>query len=134
MIRRLDSFKDLAIVGMSVVVPQGGGINEFGRLVYRGLPMTGKFRDRVSLESAIVEVIRRICSEAHLEIEQVPVISLSPSLEGMLQNNRIGSRVQVVSGVSPALTMASDWLESGGEDVSRSIRPLWIMAGWSSRW
>jgi PfaB family protein len=117
MIRRLDSFKDLAIVGMSVVVPQGGGINEFGRLVYRGLRMTGKFRDRVSLESAIVEVIRRICSEAHLEIEQVPVISLSPSLEGMLQNNRIGSRVQAVSGVSPALTMASDWLESGGEDV-----------------
>ncbi|MCX6036286.1 MAG: hypothetical protein NTW99_00005, partial [Chloroflexi bacterium] len=117
MIRRLDHITNLAIVGMSVVVPGGGGIDEFGRLVYRGLPVTGHFGERLTLEAAAVQSIRQVCGEARLAIGRVPVVSLSPSLARILQDNGTGSRIQEVSGVSSALAIASDWLESGGEDV-----------------
>ncbi len=117
MIRRLDAITNLAIIGMSVVVPGGGGIAEFGRLVYRGLPVTGQFGETLTLEAAAVQSVRQVCGEARIAIGQVPVVSLSPSLVRILQDNGTGSRVQEVSGVSPALAMASDWLESGGEDV-----------------
>ncbi|HEX7620443.1 MAG TPA: PfaB family protein [Anaerolineales bacterium] len=117
MIRRLDHLTNLAIVGMSVVVPGGGGLDEFGRLVYRGLPVTGQFGDRLSLESAATQSVQQVCGEARLAIGQIPIISLSPSLTQILQGNGIGSRVQEVTGVPPALTVASEWLESSGEDV-----------------
>ncbi|MDP2995261.1 MAG: hypothetical protein Q8N46_09105, partial [Anaerolineales bacterium] len=102
---------------MSVVVPGGGGIDEFGRLVYRGLPVTGQFGETLTLEAAAIQSVRQVCGEARLAIGRVPVVSLSPFLARILQDNGTGSRVQEVSGVSSALAMASDWLESGGEDV-----------------
>jgi PfaB family protein len=117
MIRRLDHINNLAIVGMSVVVPGGGGIDEFGRLVYRGLPVTGQFNESLTLEDAAVQSVRQVCGEARLAIGQVPVVSLSRSLARILQDNGVGSRVQEVSSVPSALAMASDWLESGGEDI-----------------
>jgi PfaB family protein len=117
MIRRLDPIKDLAIVGMSVVVPGGGGIDEFGRLVYRGLPMNGQFSDRLTFEAAAVRSVGQVCGEARLAIGQVPVVNLSPSLRRILQDNGTGSLVQEVSGVSSALAIVSDWLASGGNDV-----------------
>ncbi|HEX7542240.1 MAG TPA: PfaB family protein [Anaerolineales bacterium] len=117
MIRRLDHITNLAIVGMSVVVPGGGGIDEFGRLVYRGLPLTGHFGETLTLKAAAVQSVRQVCGEARLAIGRVPVVSLSLSLTQILQDNGTGSRVQEVSSVPSALAMASDWLESGGEDV-----------------
>lgn len=117
MIRRLDHIANLAIVGMSVVVPSGGGIDEFGRLVYRGLPVTGQFSETLTLEAAAVQSVRQLCEEVRLAIGRVPVVSLSPSLARILQDSGTGSRVQEVSSVPSALAMASDWLESGGEDV-----------------
>jgi PfaB family protein len=117
MIRRLDYLTNLAIVGMSAVVPGGGGIDEFGRFVYRGMPVTGQFGDRLSLESAATQLVQKVCREARLAIGQTPIISLSPSMTQILLNNRIGVRVQEVKGVRSALTVASDWLESSGEDV-----------------
>ncbi len=117
MIRRLAHITNLAIVGMSVVLPGGGGLDEFGRLVYRGLPVTGEFGETLTLEAAAIQSVRQVCAEARLAIGQVPVVSLSPSLSKVLQDNGTGSRVQEVAGVSSALALASDWLESGGEDV-----------------
>jgi len=117
MIRRLDPIKNLAIVGMSVIVPGGGGIGEFGRLVYRGLPVTGQFGGLLTLEAAANQSVRQMCAEARVAIDRVPVVSLSPSLGRIFQDNKTGLRVQEVSGVASALAMASDWLESGGEDV-----------------
>ena len=117
MIRRLDQITNLAIVGMSVVVPSGGGLDEFGRLVYRGLPLTGQFGEVLTIEAAAIRSVTQVCSEARRSIERMPVISLSPAMVGILQDNRIGSRVQEVSGVSAALLIASDWLQSGSEDV-----------------
>jgi len=117
MIRRLDHLNNLVIVGMSVVIPGGGGINEFGRLVYRGLPVTGQFDESLTLEDAAVRSIRQVCEEARLAIGQVPVVSLSRSLARILQDNVGISRIQEVSSVRSALAMTSDWLESGGEDL-----------------
>src|SRR5450759_498130 len=117
MIRRLDAITNLAIIGMSVVEPEGGGIDEFGRLVYRGLPVNGQFGEKLTLESATVQCVRQVCGEARLAIGKIPVISLSPSLVRILHDNGACSRVHEVSGVSSALVMASEWLESGGEDV-----------------
>ncbi len=117
MIRPLDAIKDLAVVGMSVIFPDGGGVDEFGRLVYRGLPLTGQFGGKLTLEAAAVQSVRQVCAEARLAIGQVPIVSLSPSLARILQDKGTGSRVQEVAGVTPALALASDWLESGGEDI-----------------
>ncbi len=117
MIRSLDQITNLAIVGISVLVPNGGGIGEFGRLVYRGLPVTGQFGDGQTLDAAIVEAIQQACGQANTKTGQVPVISLSPSIIPILQAHGIGSRVQDVSSVSDALVMASDWCESSGDDV-----------------
>lgn len=117
MIRRLDQIFNLAIVGMSVIVPGGGGLDEFGRLVYRGLPISGQFGEILTIEAAILQSARQVCAEARLKIGQVPVISLSTSLVRILQDNGIGRRVQEALGVSSALALASDWLESGDEEV-----------------
>ena len=121
MILRLDQISNLAIVGMSVVVPGGGGNDEFGRLVYRSLPVSGQFDETLTLEAAAVQSVRQVCGEARLKIGQVPVVSLSPSIVRILQDNGIGCRVQESSGVSSAMAMASDWFESGGEEVALLI-------------
>ena len=117
MIQRLDQITNLAIVGISVVVPSGGGIDEFGRLVYHGLPVTGQFSGTPPLDAAIIQAVKQVCDQAHLETGQVPVISLSPSIIQILQANGIGSRVQDVLDVPTALAMVSDWCESGGEEL-----------------
>jgi PfaB family protein len=117
MIRRLDHIKNLAIVGMSVNIPGGGDIDEFGKLVYRGLPVTGKFDETLTLESAAFMSVRQVCGEARLATGRVPIVSLSPSLARVFQDSGTGSRVQDVSSVSSALVMASDWIESSGEDI-----------------
>jgi PfaB family protein len=117
MIRRLDRITNLAIVGMSVVLPGGGGMSEFSRLVYRGLPINGRFSERFTHEAATVQSVQQVCAEARLKIGQTPVVNLSPALVRILQENGIGSRVQEASGVSSALMLASDWIESNGEDV-----------------
>jgi PfaB family protein len=117
MIRRLDAITNLAIVGMSFILPTGGDIDEFGRLVYRGLPLTGKFGETITLEAATVQSVRQVCAEARLAISQVPIVSLSPALVQILQNNGVGSRKQEVSGVLSALALASEWLETNDEDV-----------------
>jgi PfaB family protein len=116
MIRRLDQITNLVIVGMSVVVPGGAGIDEFGRHVYRGLPVSGQFNETFSIETAAVQSVRQVCAEARLKIGQMPVVNLSPSLVRILQENGIGSRVQDAFGVPSALALASDWLESGDEE------------------
>jgi PfaB family protein len=116
MIRQLAHMTNLAIVGMSVVLPGGGGMDEFGRLVYHGLPVSGQFDETLTLEAAVVQSVQQVCAEARLAIGQVPLVSLSPSLTRILGDNETGARVQEVTGVSSALKMASDWLESGGED------------------
>ncbi|MGA2503442.1 MAG: PfaB family protein [Anaerolineales bacterium] len=117
MIRRINSLTNLAIVGMSVVLPGGGDIDEFGRLVYRGLPIAGHFGDREALESAAAKSIRQVCKGARLEVEQVHIISLSPSINGILAGNLTGSQVEEVSGILPAMNAVSDWLESSDEDA-----------------
>lgn len=117
MIRRLDGLKNLAIVGMMVVVPEGGDINEFGRRVYRGLPLTRKFGEELSVEPAVTRAVRQLCEEERLPVERVPIISLSPSISWSLEVNKFGSRIQEVPGVANALVMASDWLESSDEDA-----------------
>ena len=117
MIRRLDHISNLAITGMAVAIPGGGGIHEFGRLVYRSLPITGQFGGSSILESATVQVVRQVCGEARLAIGQVSIVSLSSSLTRILQASGTDGRVQEVSGVTSALLMASDWLECGGEDI-----------------
>jgi PfaB family protein len=124
MIRRLDQITNLAIVGMSVSVPSGGGIAEFGRLVYRGLPVSGQFGEKITLEAAVVQSMRQVCGEARIAIGEVPIVSLSPSLALILQQSGAISRVQEVTGVSSALAMASDWLESGGEEAVLLIEAL----------
>jgi PfaB family protein len=115
MIRRLETLTDLVFVGMSVVVPSGGGIDEFGRLVYRGLPISGSFRE--TLEAAILQTLRQVCEQARLAVGRVPVIGLSPSVVRTLQMGSTSPRVQEATQVSSALAAASDWLESGGEEV-----------------
>jgi len=117
MIRRLDAITNLAIVGMSVVVPGGGGMDEFGRLVFRSLPVNGRFDETLTMESAAVQAVRRVCEQARLEAGGVPLISLSASLSRILQESGTGLRVQEVSDISSALGRAADWLESGGEEV-----------------
>jgi len=124
MIRRLDGITNLAIVGMSVIVQGGGGLDEFGRLVYRGLPISGQFDEKLTIEATAVLSARQVCAEARLKIEQVPVISLSPSLVRTLQDNKIGSRIQGAAKLSSALLLASDWLESGDEDIVLVIEIL----------
>ena len=117
MIRRLDHVTNLAVVGMSVVVPNGGGIEEFGRLVYRGLPVTGQFGETITLKDAVVRSIQQACGEGLHHVGRVPIISLSPSITMILQNDNDQSLVQEVVGILPAFAMVSDWLESGTEDV-----------------
>src|SRR5512140_2394722 len=117
MIHRLSSIANLAIVGMSVVIPGGGDINEFGRHMYRGLPLTDQFNDRKSLESAVNQAIKRVCGDAHLAIERLPIISLSTPLPASINNNAHGSQVREVLGIVPGLCAASDILESSGEDA-----------------
>lgn len=117
MIRRLSSITNLAIVGMSVVIPGGGDINEFGRRVYRGLPLTGQFVGGTWLESAIDQVVRQVCGDSRLAIERLPIISLSTTVTATLEKNGTGSQVREVLGVVPGLCAASDILESSGEDA-----------------
>ncbi len=117
MIRRLSSITNLAIVGMSVVIPGGGDINEFGRRVYRGLPLNGQFIGRVQLKSAIDQAVRQVCGDTRLTIERVPIVSLSTTVTEVLEENGTGLLVREVLGVVPGLCAASDWLESSGENV-----------------
>jgi PfaB family protein len=117
MIHRVNAVTNLAIVGMAIALPGGGGIEEFGRLVYRGLPMNDQFDERSSIEEAVIQTSRQVTAQARLMIGQVPVLSLSPFLDGIFQKNKVGSRVQVVSGCVSALATAAEWLESGGEDL-----------------
>jgi PfaB family protein len=117
MIQRMDQTLNLAVVGLSVVLPGGGGIDEFGRLLYRGMPITGRFEDKASLELAATRAIKEVCGEARLETEKLAVISLSPVLTRILLDRKLGSRVQEVLGVSTALTIASEWVESSEEEV-----------------
>ena len=117
MIRNLVALTDLAVVGMSVVLPGGGDINEFGRRIYRGLPMPGPYSEGFSVEFAIAEAIRQGCKEANQSSEHVHIISLSAPLTAILERTVSASQVQEVLGITPALTAASDWLESSGEDA-----------------
>ena len=114
MIHLLESISNLAIVGMSVILPGRENTNEFGRRVYRGLPMTGQFGDGYSIKSAATDVIRQVCEEGRQAIEQVHIISLTPSISGIIDNVNI-TKVQEVLGVIPALSAASDWLESSSD-------------------
>ncbi len=117
MIRRVDQISDLAIVGLSIVLPGGGGIDEFGWHVYRGLPISDQFRGTLTVESTAPIAIREMCADAHLDIGKLAVINLSPILTQILANNGIGSKIQEVTEVIPALVAASERLESSGEDV-----------------
>src|SRR3989304_6311531 len=124
MIRRLDHMKNLAIVGMSVAFPCGGGINEFGRLIYRGLLLTGKFGEGLTLETTTIKLVRQVCDEAHLLLDQALIVSLSSTTTQILQNSGTNSRLQEVSDVLSAFSLASDLLESGGENVVLLVENL----------
>ena len=113
MIRRLDHFNNLAIIGMSVITPDAGDINEFGRLVYHDLPLTGHFNESFPRETAISRGISKVCDLTPHQISKKTVINLSPSITGILQNDFPGNRIIEVTGISPALTLASDLLEKG---------------------
>lgn len=102
---------------MSIVVPGGGDLTEFGRRLYRNLPINDQFDQQLPLEAAAVQSLRQVRTQAHLEGRQVPLISLSPSLTGALQESGNSSRIHDASDASSALLTASDWLESSGEDV-----------------
>ena len=117
MIRRLESLSNLTIVGMSVILPGGEDIHEFGRHIYRGLPMTGQFTDGYPFERAATNAIREVCEEARVAIAQVRIISMSPSITRIIVDKFNNSRVQEVLGVIPALSAASDLLESTSEDA-----------------
>jgi len=107
MIRRLDHMKNLAIVGMSVAFPCGGGINEFGRLIYRGLLLTGKFGEGLTLETTTIKLVRQVCDEAHLLLDQALIVSLSSTTTQILQNSGTNSRLQEVSDVLSAFSLAA---------------------------
>ncbi len=117
MIRRVDQISNLAIVGLSVALPGGGGIDEFGRLVYRGMPISGQFGGTLTIESAAPKAIREMCAEARQDTGRLAVINLSPMLSRTLRENGIGSHIQEVPEVIPALEAASEWLECSGEDT-----------------
>ncbi len=117
MIRRLDALSDLAIVGMSVALPGGGDLNEFGRRVYRGLPLTGQSGSEQALEFACARAVNQACETARIAIERVPIISISPSITAIFNDKRTSSRFQEIIGVTPGLVAAADWMESSGEDV-----------------
>ena len=102
---------------MSVVLPGGGDLAEFGRRVYRQLPLDARFDQALTLEAAALRSLQEVCAQAHLDGRPVPLVSLSPSLDRSLQESGTASRIQVAADVASALLLASDGLESGGEDL-----------------
>ncbi len=117
MIRRLNHLTNLAITGMSVIVSEKGDVNEFGRLVYRGLPVIGHCGGSFNLGTALIQAIHQVVKNPVQSLNQMPIINLSPSMTMMLKNDLAGSRIEETSGVSSAFMLSADRLESSGEDA-----------------
>ncbi len=118
MIRRLASLSHLAIVGMSVVLPGGGDLAEFGRRVYRSLPRDDQdqFDQELTLEAAAARSVQQVFEQARLADRQVPLVNLSPGFAKPFQHSETISHTRDVSDICTALLVASDWLESSGEE------------------
>ena len=73
----IDINQNLAIVRMDASFPGGEGLPDYGRLIYRGLPVEGTFGNALEFDESFRGMIQRVLQNNNSPFEPFAVIALS---------------------------------------------------------